>query len=73
MDKRHPSTYSTDELLKMAAEKRAKLIERVTILKQQLRQIVSELGVCERHIDELDRTETHLLAEKNVPRLRREK
>jgi prefoldin subunit 5 len=69
---RHPSSYSTHELLQLTAARRQRLIERATIIKRQLRQLAAELTACEERIDELDRTEKHLLAE-NAARLNREK
>jgi hypothetical protein len=61
-----------EEVLQLVAEKRSRLIERATILKRQLRQLAAELTACEEHIDELDLTEKHLLAE-NAARRKREK
>jgi hypothetical protein len=73
MDQRRlPPSDSSEEVLQLVAEKRSRLVERATILKRQLRQLAAELTACEESIDELDRTEKHLLAE-NAARLKREK
>jgi predicted ribosome quality control (RQC) complex YloA/Tae2 family protein len=73
MDQRRlRNSHPTEEVLQLVAEKRSRLIERATILKRQLRQLAAELTACEESIDELDRTEKHLLAE-NAARLRSEK
>jgi hypothetical protein len=69
-DHRPPSSYSTDELLQLVAVRRSRLIERATILKRELRVLAAQLTACEQSVDELDRTERHLLAE-NVARLKR--
>jgi hypothetical protein len=69
-DHRPRSSYSTDELLQLVAVRRSRLIERATILKRELRMLAPRLTACEQSVDELDRTEKHLLAE-NVARLKR--
>jgi hypothetical protein len=68
--RRHASPYSTDELLQQVAHRRSRLLEDATFLKRELRVLASQLTACEEAIDELDRTERHLLAE-NVVRLKR--
>jgi hypothetical protein len=57
------SSYSIDELLYLTAERRSRLIEKATILKRHLQQLAAELTACEGCIDELDRTERHLMRE----------
>jgi hypothetical protein len=63
MERRQPSTYSTDELLRMAAAHRIRLTQRVNILKRELHQRASELAAIEACLDEVMETEHRLMRE----------
>jgi hypothetical protein len=63
MQRRQPSTYSTDELMRMAAAHRIRLTQRLNILKRELHQRASELAAIEACLDEVIETEHRLMRE----------
>ena len=63
MERRQPSTYSIDDLLRIAAAHRIRLTQRRNILKRELSQRASELAAIEACLDEVIETEHRLLRE----------
>jgi hypothetical protein len=63
MQRRQPSTYSTDELLRIAAAHRVRLTQRLNILRRELRQRACELAAIEACLDEVIETEHRLMRE----------
>lgn len=63
MERRQPSTYSTDDLLQIAAAHRIRLTQRRNILKRELSQRASELAAIEACLGEVIETEHRLLRE----------
>jgi hypothetical protein len=56
-----PRTYPTDELLRIAAAHRIRLTQRLNILKRELRQRAAELAAIEACLDEVIETEHRLI------------
>ncbi|MGO9158991.1 hypothetical protein [Mycobacterium sp.] len=64
MEPGHASTYSTDELLRMAIAHRIRLTQRQNILKRDLRQRAAELTAIEETLEHVIATENRLLRER---------
>ena len=59
-----PRTYSTDELLRMITAHRIRLTRRQHILKRELRRRAAELAAIEKTLEEVMATENRLMSER---------